>query len=293
MSKLKKFLIWLASLISNALISIYGNELKMCLNTLLPKVQLHSIDAIIFIIFIISLAVFVMLPLHSLWRWISGNKRIKEKIAGIYTLSRKLTRTGYDFDAFDVSFKGIEQATEPKTMAKMLIEFQPKLREVCYDVNWNEEVKNRIEKVLEHIPKEFSNEPHADIYLQFVGMITKSYEQYTIKIVKRKFHDELKSMYRQKRFETNPYVVRILQRLNSFSENYLMKLTEDAGSPKIWSDQKFGALSPHIAFHKLSDESIKRVLEHLVRKMESAEKSEDQIAYKRFKQLYDLAKGSA
>jgi len=54
----------------------------------------------------------------------------------------------HDLTSFDKTFEDLKQATQPKTKARMMDYFQPELHHLCYKLPWNDEVKRRIEKVL-------------------------------------------------------------------------------------------------------------------------------------------------
>lgn len=197
-----------------------------------------------------------------------------------------------DFRSFDKSFKALKEATQPKTKAAMLSEFKPKLHSLCYNSVWSDETKGRIVKVLKYIPKELSDDPNIDSYLRFLGMIINRHGEHTISMVKERFLVALENLYNDPSFETNIKTVILLQKLHGYSEDYIMKLVDDA--VYWWSDSRFDVLWNSIEFWELrnrDDAAYERVLKYLRRKMDDAERSKDEKTYARFKKLYALAKG--
>lgn len=196
----------------------------------------------------------------------------------------------YDFGQFDESFRALEQATQPKTKATMLEYFQPKLRSLCYDYNWNDEVKERIIKVLNCIPKSLADDPNVNYYLQYVAMITNRCGKHIISAIKELFLGELENLYADPKFETNAQILSLLQELHEFSEHYMMKLIDDVSSVSNWSDQRFQALGGNIELWELKkdQEAHKRVGDYLRRKMDDAERNKDEKTLDRLKKLYNI-----
>lgn len=206
-------------------------------------------------------------------------------------LSVEMVSLPVNFSSFDESFKALEEVTQPKTKAALLTEFQPKLHNLCYNFEWSNELKDRIAKVLEHIPKKLSNDPNIDWYLQYLGMIINRHGEHTISMIKEKFLDELENSYNDPKYETNSKILSVLQKLHEYSESYLMKLIDDAVYK--WSDKRFDVLGNNIEFWELKNknsEAYERVLRHLRREMDDAERSKNEKTYSRFKELYALTK---
>lgn len=194
--------------------------------------------------------------------------------------------------SFDESFSALQQATEPNTKAMMLDEFQPKLHRVCYDFGWTDRVRSRITRVLGYIPKKLSDDLHIDQYLHYLGLIIHGHGEHVLPLVREKFLPELENLYDDPKFEINSGVLRRLQELHEYSEDYMMKLIDDAGSVR-WSDGRFVVLRHHIEFHELkarNKQAYLRVLRYLRRMMNEAERGEDLKTYDRFEKLYKLAK---
>lgn len=172
----------------------------------------------------------------------------------------------------------------------MLDYFQPELRSLCYDYDWNE-VKDRIEKVLEYIiPKKLSDEPHVLNYLQYLAMIINRYGEHTISTVKEKWLEELEYMYNDPKYETSCNFLGMVQELHGYGEDYMMKLIDD--SVIRWSDERFQNLANNIEFWELKrrDEvAHKKVLQYLCRKMNDAERNKEDKAHDRLKFLYSIA----
>jgi len=205
-------------------------------------------------------------------------------------IKRAVKKPDYDFGQFDESFRALEQATQPKTKAIMLEYFQPKLRKLCYDYDWNDEVKDRILKVLNYIPKSLADDPNVNNYLQYLGMITNRCGKYVMNTIKERFLGELENLYADPRFETNAQLLSLLQELHEFSEQYMMELIEDAGSIADWSDQRFQALCGSIELWELKKdrEAHKRVGNYLRIKMDDAERNKDEKTLDRLKKIYNL-----
>ena len=204
--------------------------------------------------------------------------------------NRKITYLNVIKD-FDKSFQNLKQATQPKTRETMLAEFQDKLRNLC-DLHWNDEVNNRIVKVLEYIPEKLSDDPHVDYYLLFLRMIINFYGKHTITTIKGKFLVELENLYNTAKFDK---ILSMLQTLHGHSEEYIMKLVNDAGSTDQWSDSRFNSSMPNIEFWELrsrNQEAYNRVLQYLRQKMDDAERNKDEKTYDRFKKLWESAKRS-
>jgi hypothetical protein len=170
----------------------------------------------------------------------------------------------------------------------MMDYFQPELHHLCYKLPWNDEVKLRIAKVLEHIPDRLTEDPHINRYLQYLGMILNCHGKHTKEIVKTKFLKELEDLYNNPKFKNNSAILDLLQKLHDHSENYIMKVIDDAGYQ--WDDERFNALMNNIAFWELNEEVHERILRYLSQKMDSAEKYNDEKTRSRFQRLYDFAK---
>lgn len=193
----------------------------------------------------------------------------------------------YSLAQFDDSFRQLKETTQPKTRAIKLDYFQPKLRSLCYDYHWNNEVKDRIMSVLEDIPKSLSEEPNINYYLQFLGMMIHRYGN-TISIIKEKFLHELENLYDDIKFETNGQVLSLLQELHEYNEQYMMQLINDAITR--WSDQRFQSLGGSIELWELKrkdKEAHQRVVDYISRRMGEAER-EDEKTWRRLKKLHEL-----
>ena len=205
----------------------------------------------------------------------------------IRTKLMKKDEPEYDFSDFDKHFESLQQATEPNTKAIVLREFQPKLHNLCYDCVWNDGKRVRITKVLKYIPKNLSENPHIDFYLHFLGLTIHRDKEHTIPMVKETFLKELENLYDDAKFETNLNILRILQELHEHSEEFMMKLINDAIFR--WSDKRFNTLRDNIECWMLKDknkEAYERVLRYLRRKMDVAEKDKDEKSYERLAFLY-------
>lgn len=205
------------------------------------------------------------------------------------TIKRTFEKSEYDYSQFDESFRALEQATQPKTKATMLEYFQPKLRNLCYDYDWNDEVKDRIIKVLNYIPKSLADDPNVNYYLLYLAMITNRCGKHIISTIKELFLGELKNLYANPKFETNTQLLSLLQELHEFSEQYMMELIDDASSITNWSDQRFQALGGNIELWELKKdkEAHKRVGEYLRGKMDDAERK-DEKTLDRLKKIYNI-----
>lgn len=205
-------------------------------------------------------------------------------------IERTFGKPEYDFRQFDESFRALEQATQPRTKATMLEYFQPKLRSLCYDYNWNDEVKGRIIKVLNYVPKSLADDPNVNYYLLYLAMITNRCGKHIISAINERFLGELKNLYADPKFEINAQLLSLLQELHEFSEQYMMELIDDASSITNWSDQRFHALGGNIELWELKKdrEAHKRVGEYLGGKMDDAERNKDEKTLDRLKKLYNL-----
>jgi len=203
-------------------------------------------------------------------------------------VKRAFEEPEYDFGQFDESFRALKQATQPRTKAMMLEYFQPKLRSLCYDYTWNDEVKERIIKVLNCIPVSLADNPNVNYYLQYLAMITNRCGKHLISAIKERFLGELKNLYHNPKFETNAQLLSLLQELYEFSERYMMELIDDASSIANWSDQRFQALGNSIELWELKKdrEAHKRVGEYLRVKMDAADRNNDEKTLNRLKKLY-------
>jgi hypothetical protein len=200
-------------------------------------------------------------------------------------------KPAYDFSSFDASFNNLQRVTEPETKTMMLNEFQPKLRNLCYDSAWSEEKRVRIEKVLDYIPESLSNDPNIDHYLHFLGLITHRDREHIINMVKEKFLYELEKLYNNPKMEANQLILPLLQNIHEYSEEYMMKLVDDAGSITQWSCQKFQCQGSKIELWKLGERDNKareRVLQYLRQKMNDAERKKDTKSHERLIKLYYL-----
>ena len=171
----------------------------------------------------------------------------------------------------------------------MLDNFQPKLRSLCYDYDWKE-VEDRIEEVLEYIPKKLSNDPHALNYLQYLAMIINRYSEHTIDAIREKWLDELEDLYNDPKYETNFNILEILQELHQYSKECLMKLIDD--SVTRWSDQRFQTLASHIDLgdlKKRNEAAYTGILGNLHRKMNDADRNKEEKTFERLKFLYQIA----
>jgi hypothetical protein len=172
-------------------------------------------------------------------------------------------------------------------------EFQPKLRDLCYDAVWNDETRMRVIKVLDYIPEKLSEDPNIDYYLHFIGLIIHKDIEQIKNSVKEKFLEELEKLYDDPRYETNKQILNLLQKIHEYSEDYMMKLIDEAGSIVKWSDQRFQVQALDIQLWELRNRdqnAYDRVLKHLRRKMNDAEKNNDEKNYERLKKLYELVK---
>jgi len=189
---------------------------------------------------------------------------------------------------FNKSFRGLKQTTQPKTKETMLAEFQYRLRNLC-NLPWDAEVCNRITEVLEYIPEKLSDDPHVNYYLQFLGMIISFYGKYTITKIKEKFLIELENLYNTAKFDN---ILSMLQTLHGHSEEYIMKLVNDAGSTDQWNDSRFNSSMRNIEFWELrsrNQEAYNRILQYLRQKMDDAERNGDEKTHDRFKKLWESA----
>lgn len=194
---------------------------------------------------------------------------------------------------FDKSFRDLKQATQQKTKKMLLDDFQNKLRDLCYEYPWNEEKSVRITEVLNYIPNKFIDNPNANSYLLFLGFIVHREKDHTTKMIREKFLVELEKSYNNPQFETDPKPIGLLQELHEYSEEYMMKLIDDASSTTKWSDQKFQALGKSIELWELKKKDIDahaRISQYIISKMEDAEKNNDEVAWKRLVILCDLTK---
>lgn len=220
---------------------------------------------------------------------------VKEKTSPFKWITgkiRKSKKPKYDFTLFDDSFKAVQDTPEPKAKARMLDYFQPELRSLCYDYQWDE-VKDRIQKVLEYIiPKTLSNDPNVVSYLQYLAMIINRYSEHTIDVVREKWLKELETMYDDPKYETNCSFLGMLQELHAYSVDYMIKLIDH--SVTRWSDARFQSLAPNIEFWELKrrDKANHQIiLQYLRGKMSDAEKNKDNKAFERLKFLYGRARG--
>ena len=205
-------------------------------------------------------------------------------------IEKTFEKPEYNLGQFDESFRALEQATQPKTKATMLEYFQPKLRSLCYEYNWNDEVKDRIMNVLNCIPKSLADDPNVNYYLSYLAMITNRCGKHIISAIKEQFLGELKNMYDNPEFETNAQLLSLLQELHEFSEQFMMELIDDASSITRWNEKRFQALGDNIELWELKkdSEAHKRVGEYLRKKMDDAERNKDEKTLDRLKKLYNL-----
>lgn len=195
----------------------------------------------------------------------------------------------YDLISFDRSFKALQEVSEPRAKATILDHFQPKLRSLCYDYDW-QQVEDRIKEVLEYIPKKLSNDPHILDYLQYLAMIINRYSEHTIDAIREKWLDELEDLYNDPKYETNSSILEMLQKLHQYSKEYLMKLIDDSAT--WWSDQRFQNLASHIALSELKkrgEAAYNGILGNLRQKMNEADRNKAEKAFERFKFLYQIA----
>lgn len=67
---------------------------------------------------------------------------------------------------FDDSFRHLKDTTEPTVKATMFDDFQNHLHNLCYDLDWNDEIRTRIQQVLDYIPKKLSDDSGISYYLE-------------------------------------------------------------------------------------------------------------------------------
>jgi hypothetical protein len=143
---------------------------------------------------------------------------------------------------------------------------------------------------LNSIPDRPSDDPNVSYYLLFLEFIIHNNSEYTINMVKDKFLAELERMYNDPRFETNPTPLSLLLRLHEYSEAYFMKIIEDASSIDRWSDEQFQSLVACIVLKELearNKEAYNRVTQFILRKMDNAERINDEKTLERLKILYN------
>lgn len=195
-----------------------------------------------------------------------------------------------DLRSFDEEFRAVQQESEPKTKARVLDYFQPELRNLCYNYKWDD-VKERIEKVLEYLPNQLSNSPHVLDYLQYIGMIINRFAEHTRDKIGEKWLDELEKLYDDPRYETNSNILNILQELVQYDAYYLRKLIDDSSTQ--WSDQRFQVLVNQIGFLELkkgNEKAYEGILRYLRQKMGDAERNKEEKAHERLDLLYTIAK---
>jgi hypothetical protein len=205
----------------------------------------------------------------------------------------QVTKPEYDFSSFDASFKALQYATEPKTKEIMMSEFYPKLQDLCDDAVWNDETRIRVIKVLDYIPDKLSEDPNIDYYLNFIKLIIHKDKEQIKNSVKEKFLEELEKVYNDPRYETNKQILNLLQKLHEYSEDYMVRLIDEASSIVKWSDQRFQVQALDIQLWELKNRdpnAYDRVLKHLRLKMNDAEINNDEKSYERLKKLYELVK---
>ena len=206
-------------------------------------------------------------------------------------VSVEVSKAPVDFDSFDRSVKNLAEATQPKTTATLLSEFQPKLNSLCYDYEWSDDdVRERIIRVLNLIPEELSSNPNVSQYLQHLGMIVNRYGEYTSSVIKKRFLAEIERISLSQKLENSAKALDILQKLHGHSKDYLMKLVDYAAYR--WDEKRFEGLSGAIEFWGLrerDEEGYQRILSYMRQKMEDAERNKDDEVYSRLERLYSQA----
>jgi hypothetical protein len=190
------------------------------------------------------------------------------------------------FSSYDEAFEAVRESHEPKTGKMALDRFYDKLRNLCYNYKW-ENVKSRVETLLEWMPHQLSIDPGVFYFLRFIAMIVNSFSEQTRNIIAGKWMGELEEMYLDHRFDDNPKIIEIIQELLEYDADFVRKLIDEASSPERWSEEKFRALEASIGFGELKKRDLdgyRWILKYLIRKMNASEK--DNAVYERLKVLY-------
>lgn len=189
---------------------------------------------------------------------------------------------------FNRSFEALQEASQPKTKEIRLSDFENCLRDLCNNFPWDNEVGSRIADVVRYIPLMLSDDPYADHYVFYLKMIINGHGKHTIPMIKEKFLTEFEKMYDDPKFETDHQIISILMELHEYSEEYMMRVVDDAASR--WSDSRFQALASDVemGFSEMSrrnQEAYGEFFNRLDGKMQVAERNNEGKAFGRFMTL--------
>lgn len=195
---------------------------------------------------------------------------------------------------FDRALKAVQEESDPEIKALMLNDLQDRLRDLCYNYEWNR-VKGEVEKVLDYtiIPEKLFDDSNAKRYVQFLAMIVNRFGEQVIDIISKKWLKELDKFYNDPNYASSlSNLLYILLQLRKYSRDYIMKLVDDAATR--WTELEFQTLGSDLgaAFDELKkrDESAhEEIISYLRRKMRDAKQNEEKVAYGRLLTIFNMA----
>lgn len=231
--------------------------------------------------------VFVM----TLFAWFAALDTISVREYRKQLISTRKTAYMNTIIAYDDALASLKKASQPQTLEIRLDEFENRLRVLC-DLGWDENVRSRIEAILEYVPDKFSDDSHVDRYVFWLKLIINSHGEETIPLIKEKSLIELEKMYKNPKIvKTDCDVLYILMELHGYDGEYLLEVVDDAAYR--WGLVRFDELVSYISigFAKLksrSQEEYREFCNKLDEKMQKAEGRDAQA----FERLQGLCKSA-
>ncbi len=193
------------------------------------------------------------------------------------------------FARFDETLEALKKATTPKTLSKMSEELQDRLADLPHSQIevWDEQIRQRATEVLFYTHAQLrqgANLEHMKACLYFLAKIVGKDDPQTIRLIKKTFGEIIIAFYDDARFERNPDVIRLIQRLSDYDEKTMVMLIDDAVLK--WSNDKFNDIARFIELDKIDEKVSQQIRDNLRKKMNEAEEK-DEIARSRAETLYN------
>jgi hypothetical protein len=180
-----------------------------------------------------------------------------------------------------ILISNLEKLIDNDLKLETVHELRDKVRKICHDYEWYQ-VKEPITKILKDvIPEKISTDQAIKIYIDIIKTITAHFAKETNELTSKKWRVELEKLYDNQdwRTDTFPEILYLLQEINHYSYDYMIKLIDDSLKEST-KKLKFDIYLENInlsALKSANEDDYDKVSTYLLLKLDSAKRSNENI----------------
>lgn len=198
-----------------------------------------------------------------------------------------------DLSRVDDSLRSLQETTNATFIPEKLEDYRNKLANLAtLTYQWDDTILNRIALTLDFINNHITLDAYLNPCIEYLNLIYGKGHSRTNERIRTDFSQILHDIYDDKRSETNPHIIHLLQKLHNYEVNYMIQLIKDSLSN--WTITRFNAVNGTIDFSKVHQKdpstfrSLRTYVDRKRQEFHTAGKSE---SLRRAEILYERIKG--